>query len=206
MSEQERPDKHSGWYTFARAFGALVFHTLCPVRFVHPERARLDAPYLVIANHNSWLDPVAIGTLIRRYEVVFLGKKELVKHPLAHKILTKMHMIIVDRHHSDMEAMRACLRTLKAGCVLGIFPEGTRHHQGTMVEVESGTGLIALRSGVPILPVLIDGKIGLFHRVNVYVGEPMDTSDLRAEGVNNETCARLMARITEKYQKGPAGF
>ena len=207
MSEQqERPDKHTGWYTFARVFGAVVTHTLCPVTFVHPERAQIDAPFIAVSNHNSWFDPVAIGYLIKRYETIFLGKKELTANPIMRKIVKGLHMIVVDRHNSDIEAMRACLRALKLGCVLGIFPEGTRHHQGTMEEVESGAGLIALRSGVPVVPILIDGTIRPFHRVKLYVGEPIETADLRAEGVNNDTCTRLMARITEKYRQGPAGF
>ncbi len=63
-----------------------------------------------------------------------------------------LHMIPVDRHHSDMEAMRACLRVTKAGGVLGIFPEGTRHKEGIMEHIESGVALIALRSGVPLIP------------------------------------------------------
>ena len=83
MSEQqEQPDKHTGWYTFARVFGAVVTHTLCPVTFVHPERAQIDAPFIAGSNHNSWFDPVAIGYLIKRYETIFLGKKELTANPI----------------------------------------------------------------------------------------------------------------------------
>ena len=88
---------------------------------------------------------------------------------------------------------------LRDGDVLGIFPEGTRHHEGLMTEMESGTALIALRSGAPVIPFYIPGKIGLFRRLTVAIGDPIPTADLRAEGVNTETCRLLMERITAAY-------
>ena len=201
MAEAEkRMDAHSGWYTFARGFARLYLRLIAPTRYHHPERLQGDAPFLVISNHSSWFDPVAIGCCIRRYEVIFLGKKELVKSKLGAYLMEKLHMIVVDRHNSDMEAMRACLKALRQGCVLGIFPEGTRHHKGLMEETESGVALIALRSGVPLLPVYIRGGFKAFRRTDVYCGEPIPTEDLRAEGVNAATAAALMQRITEVYR------
>ena len=201
MAETEkRLDAHSGWYTFLRVMGRFVLRTLCPTRYVHPERLQGDAPFIVIGNHTSWLDPVAIGGVIRRYEVVFLGKKELVKNKAIAWLLDKLHMIVVDRHKSDMEAMRSCLKAVKQGCVLGIFPEGTRYHRGVMEETESGVGLIALRSGVPLMPVYIRGKFRPFRRTTVYCGEAIPTEDLRAQGVNAATGAALMERITQTYR------
>ena len=198
--EEKRMDAHSGWYTFGRAFGRVVLHTLCPTHFHNTERLQGDAPYIVIANHTSWMDPVAVGCIIRRYEVVFLGKKELVKNSFVDWLLNRLHMIVVDRHKSDMEAMRACLKALRQGCVLGIFPEGTRYHEGVMEQTESGVGLMALRSGVPVMPVYIRGKFSPFRRTDVYCGEAIPTEDLRAEGVNAASSAALMKRITETFR------
>ena len=56
-------------------------------------------------------------------------------------------MIDVDRHNMDMAALRACLKTLREGHPLGVFPEGTRHKEGVMEHMESGIAMIALRSG-----------------------------------------------------------
>ena len=68
-----------------------------------------------------------------------------------------------------------------------------------MEQLESGVGLIALRSGAPVVPMYIESKYRLFHRNRCVVGAPIDYSDLRAEGVNRDTCQRLMERITEVY-------
>lgn len=193
---QEKP---SGWYKIARIFAALVFNTLCPITYHHPERADMDAPFILIANHKCWLDPICVAYVIPRYEVRFLAKKELVENKLIGGILRNMRAIGVDRHHSDMMAMRQCLKVVKEGQILGIFPEGTRHKKGVMEELEGGTAMIALRSGVPVLPMWIDGKIRLFHRTNCYIGEPIPLEDLRAQGIDRQVCQQVLERITLTY-------
>lgn len=69
-----------------------------------------------------------------------------------------------------------------------------------MEHVESGVALIALRSGVPMIPLYIGGKPRLFRRLDVRVGDPIAMDDLRERGVNRETCEELLARITETYR------
>lgn len=69
-----------------------------------------------------------------------------------------------------------------------------------MEHVESGVALIALRSGVPMIPLYIGGKPRLFRRLDVRVGDPIAMDDLRARGVNRDTCEELLGRITETYR------
>ena len=202
--QQEKQTQHpikTRAYSAARVFAAVVFHTICPLKYYHTERIPAEAPYILIANHLSWLDPLAVGKPIKDYEVTFLGKKELAGNRLTQWLFDRLHMIVVDRHNSDMEALRACMRVLREGEILGIFPEGTRHHKGIMEETEGGVGLIALRSKVPLLPMLVDSTIRPFHRTRVWVGEPIETEDLRAEGVNKQTADALMARIKACYRQ-----
>ena len=193
--------ERSPWYVFAKNFTAVLVHTVVPVKFYHLDRLQGDAPFIVISNHLSLMDPMLLGYAIPRYEVRFLGKKEIMDNPILGHMVRGMHMIVVDRHNSDIAALRACQKTLKEGRVLGIFPEGTRHHEGMMTQLESGAALIALRSGVPLVPVLIDRRLRPFRRAHMYVGEPIQYEDLRAEGVSNETSQRLLQRITETYQQ-----
>lgn len=207
MSDQQKAaaennqgkEKKSGWYVAARAAAGVVFRTIGPVRYHNAERLPEKGPYILIGNHSSWMDPVVMALPIKHEDVTFLGKKELVKNPLVRKILTNMHMIMVDRHNSDMEAMRACIKAIREEKILGIFPEGTRHHQGLMTEIESGVALIALRANVPLIPMYIVPKYRLFRTTDCYVGNPIDFSDLRADGVNKESCEKLLKRITATY-------
>lgn len=186
-------------YEVCRFLAQLIFHTALPVRYHDVERLQADAPFIIIGNHLSLLDPIIMALAVKRYQIHFLAKKELGKVKLFNWFLSKLHTIFVDRHNSDMMAMRTCVQVTRQGGVLGIFPEGTRHHQGLMEELESGVALIALRSGVPMIPVYIQGKARFFHRLDVFAGEPIPMDDLREEGVNTETCRRLMERITATY-------
>ena len=192
--------KGKSWlYSILKPVAAALFHTFLPVKYHHAERLAIDPPYILIANHTSMLDPVIMAVAVKKHQVTFIGKKELTKGKLGTWFFKQLRMISVDRHNSDMEAMRACMRVTREGGILGIFPEGTRHHKGLMEEMESGVGLIALRSRVPVMPVYITGKLKLFRRLHVYVGDPIPTEDLREMGVNRESCEMFMQRITETY-------
>ena len=199
---EKKDKKKSGrslLYEVCRVLAWLLLHTILPVRYEHLERIQGDAPFIMIGNHLSNMDPIIAALAVKRYQIHFLAKKELGKVQIANWFLTKLHTIFVDRHNSDMEAMRACMKVVRGGGVLGIFPEGTRHHEGLMEEIESGVALIALRSGVPLIPVYIQGKLRLFRKLDVLIGEPIPLDDLREEGVNAETCQKLMDRITQTY-------
>lgn len=197
--DQQPKQKKSGFYRAARVLATALFHTLAPVRYHHAERVAGDAPFIVIANHRSFMDPIIMGYAIKRYDVTFLGKKELVKSRIGSFVLRNMHLISVERHGTDMAAMRACIKALREGCILGIFPEGTRHHEGLMDEIEGGVAMIALRSGAPLIPMYITPKFRMLHRTDCYVGEPIPTDDLRAQGIDRDTCQALLERITATY-------
>ena len=199
MSEEKQPGRRrSFWYGVARVLAAAALNTVLPVRYHHAERLAGEPPMIVIGNHQSWLDPVVMGYAIKKHQVTFMGKKELATNGLIRGILKEAGVILVDRHNTDMEAMRACMKALRGGEILGIFPEGTRHHEGVMREMETGVAMIALRSGAPLIPVLVP-RLRWFHAVDCYVGEAIPTSDLREQGINTQTCQALMERITACY-------
>ena len=200
MSEEKQPGRRrSFWYGAARVLAAVALNTVLPVRYHHAERLAAQPPMIVIGNHQSWLDPVVLGFAIKKRQVTFMGKKELAANGLLRGILKEAGVILVDRHNTDMEAMRACMKALRGGDILGIFPEGTRHHEGVMTEMETGVAMIALRAGVPVIPVLVP-RLRWFHRVDCFVGEEIPTADLREQGVNTQTCQALLTRITACYE------
>ncbi len=193
-------EKRSILYEVMRRVVIFFFHTFMPVRFHNRERLDQAPPYLMIANHRHALDPVVMAMGVRHEQIVFLGKKELGKNPIARKLLTKLHCILVDRHNTDMEAMRSCMKAIKLKKILLIFPEGTRHHEGQMEHIENGTSLIALRARVPIVPIYFEQKLKFFRVTNLYVGEPIPYEDLAAEGINTETCEKMNERMRETFR------
>ena len=194
-------EKRGILYEVARVLANILFHTLMPVRFHHKERLLQDPPYVVIGNHRHALDPVVMAMGIPHHQIVFLAKKELAGNSkFLRNILVRLHCILVGRHESDMEAMRACMKAVKMKKILLIFPEGTRHHEGQMEHVESGTSLIAMRSKAPVIPIYFDRKLSFFKVTNLYVGEPIPYDDLLAEGINTETCERMNERLRETFR------
>lgn len=194
-------EKRSLLYEFVRYLGHVVFRTLMPVKCVHRERLDREAPYLLISNHLSALDPVVLAMHVSKRQVCFLAKRELAKNKLLKKILTSVHTILVDRHGTDMAAMRSCMKAIRAKKILVIFPEGTRHHEGQMQQIESGASLIAMRCGAPIIPVYFDRKISFFKRTHMYVGEAISCADLVEKGINSETCEEMNERFRATFRE-----
>ena len=199
-SETAPKRERTAIYTLARIIFGFLFHTIFPLRFHNAQIVEeMQPPYIIMANHRSFADPMALAIKVKRYEIRFIGKRELAHGRLKSWLFSGLHMILVSRHATDMAAMRQCMQTLKEGHILGIFPEGTRHQPEMMQEVESGTAIIALRARVPLLPVYIDGKIRPFHITHIYYGKPMELDDLYAQGVNNDTAHQLSQRIHDVF-------
>ena len=199
-SETAPKRERTAIYTLARIIFGFLFHTIFPLRFHNAQIVEeMQPPYIIMANHRSFADPMALAIKVKRYEIRFIGKRELAHGRLKSWLFSGLHMIWVSRHATDMAAMRQCMQTLKEGHILGIFPEGTRHQPEMMQEVESGTAIIALRARVPLLPVYIDGKIRPFHITHIYYGKPMELDDLYAQGVNNDTAHQLCQRIHDVF-------
>jgi len=194
-------EKRGILYEVTRVLAHIVFHTLMPVKFHHKERLLQDPPYVVIANHRHALDPVVMAMGIPKHQIVFLAKKELGSTPFTQNLLIRLHCILVDRHNADMEAMRSCMKAVKMKKILLIFPEGTRHHEGQMEQIESGTALIAMRSKAPVIPIYFDRKLSWFKVTNLYVGEPIPYDDLLEEGINTETCEKMNERMRETFRR-----
>ena len=202
QKEEKRKYPRTWPYSMFRPLASVLFRLIYPFRVIDRDKIRRpEAPYLLIANHNSNFDALVLAWLCP-YELWFLGKKELIKGRFTRWFLQdRLHMIPISRTDNDINAMRACMNALKRGNVLCVFPEGTRHHKGIMEEMESGIGLIALRSNVPVYPVYIDRRVLPFRVTHCWVGDPIPYDDIRADGVNSETSARFMARITETYRR-----
>ena len=195
-------EKRGILYEIIRVLAHIVFHTLMPVKFHHRERLLQDPPFVLIANHRHALDPVAMAMGIPKHQIVFLAKKELAgKSKILRNLLVRLHCILVSRHESDMEAMRACMKAVRMKKVLLIFPEGTRHHEGQMEQIENGTALIAMRSKAPVIPIYFDRKLSFFRTTNLYVGEPIPYEDLLEQGINTDTCEQMNERMRETFRK-----
>jgi len=133
-------------------------------------------PGILAANHESVLDPFFLGLATRR-PVRFLAKRELWRFRPVGAAIEALGGVPVERGRGDREAMAAMARLLEAGELVGIFPEGVVRETDTW---HRGAAKLALLTGVPLVPVLIDGsgralsrgQVG-FPRLRVVVGAPI---------------------------------
>ena len=114
-------------------------------------------PYIVAANHHNYLDGVVLGCVVPP-PVAFLVMPRVWRatplHPFFHR---RIGSILVDLDRPDPGALRRALDALSAGRVVGIFPEGPFSVRGRLERGLPGVGLLALRSGVPVVPAGIRG-------------------------------------------------
>lgn len=145
---------------------------------VHPCRAfgREHIPEggaLFCANHTALNDPVClVMALGRRYQMRVMAKAEFMDIPVLGWLLKKAGIFGVERGKSDVGAIKTAIKFLKSGEYVLLFPEGTRVKDGKESEAKTGAAMLAVRTGVPIVPVYIPPQKRWFRFTDVVVGEP----------------------------------
>jgi 1-acyl-sn-glycerol-3-phosphate acyltransferase len=180
-----------------------------PGRIIGLEKVPRDGAYLVVANHCSNLDPVFLGWAVghRTGRVVhFMAKDEMRHWPVVGWLAHSAGAFFVRRGEGDRAAQRIAVEVLEAGRPLAIFPEGTRSRDGELREGRLGAALLAMRSGVPVLPVGIAGSQRIFpgrsrwpHRslVTFTIGDTFQLPRIEAvdRGALKEGTERIMHEI-----------
>jgi 1-acyl-sn-glycerol-3-phosphate acyltransferase len=173
------------------------------VEVKNPEHVPLAGPVLLVANHSSLLDPPLVGVVAPR-QLSFLAKAELFRIPLFGALIRRLNARPVRREGPDPGALRTALRILEEDGALLIFPEGTRGAEGVLRPAKAGAGMLAVKSGAPVVPVYVSGTGRAWPRgqrlfrpakVTVAFGPPLRfDGGRRAEGHRRqyETASRAM--------------
>lgn len=167
---------------------------------------------LFASNHQSMVDPPLIGSCLPR-EISFVARRTLFDNPIFGFIIRACNSIPLDRGQADVGAIRAALAALAAGRGLLIFPEGTRSADGVIAEAKAGAGLLACKSGVPVVPIHIRGardvlpRGALFPlvaaRVRVRFGRPLAPAEYDPGRAHPERFMEASRRILEAIKALP---
>lgn len=144
-----RPRRVLRWLLLALLRVTIRLHV------VGSERAPKGA-VLVVSNHLHNADPV-LTAIAYPAPIHYMAKKEVFGVPVLRSIMNWAGSFPVDRGKSDRGAIRRAEASLARGIAVGIYPEGTRSVTLALAKAHAGVGLIALRSGVPVLPVVVTG-------------------------------------------------
>lgn len=184
------PDKHAlerhtrAWARgLARGWGVEVSAT-------GVERVRRDARVVLMANHQSHADVVALFVALPVLPV-FLAKRELRSVPLFGRAMETGGHVFVDRgkHQSAVETIDRAARSLQVGHPLLVFPEGTRGRRPEIQHFKKGGFHLARKAEVDIVPIGIRGSRAVWPRerasavpgrITIHVGEPIPARDVVA--------------------------
>ncbi|MGP8259603.1 MAG: lysophospholipid acyltransferase family protein [Acidobacteriaceae bacterium] len=193
----------------ARAWAAVMLRcALSPVRIVGAEKLKNYPVAVYASNHLSYMDTPALFAKLP-FQFRILAKQGLWKVPFVGWYLRRSGQVPIDSRNSR-SAVAGLLRgvaALKSGMPLVLFPEGSRSPDGHMHSAHSGCAFMALRAGVPLVPLALIGTYELLP-IHVYslrprplmivVGDPISTDGMTTKDADALT-ARLYDEISKMY-------
>ena len=194
------------FYGFAQRLVRTLWPLIGRLEVVGHEHVPETGPFLLIANHQSYLDPVLIQAVVRR-PIYTMAKSTQFSDRLTGGLLKRLNSFPVRRFEIDPQAVRIVLRHLDRGRGVGIYIEGERSWDGRLQPPRLGTVRLILKAGVPVVPCGISGAYDVWPRwgrprrgpVRIRIGEPLrfPTLHRRAEREAELTRAtdRLMSEI-----------
>jgi 1-acyl-sn-glycerol-3-phosphate acyltransferase len=147
------------WYSITRSielFSRIAFR----LRVKGLDRLPEKAPYIISSNHQSYIDPVIMGSILpwRTFRDLFaVGTSDIFGSGPMRTLANWLRVVVVDPDANLVSAMRAGAFGLTHGRVLILYPEGERSIDGTPRIFKKGASILSIHLQVPIVPVAIEG-------------------------------------------------
>jgi 1-acyl-sn-glycerol-3-phosphate acyltransferase len=204
-------------YSTLRFIIRLMMRLLARVEVYGMENLPASGGYIVVANHLGRMDIPLVYDLLDRDDVILLVAEKYRKYAFVRWLVKKLDALWLERFSADFGALRNTLGRLKAGGVLVIAPEGTRSPSGALIPGKPGAGYLAAKSGLPLLPVGVNGtedvlvkaQLKRFKRlrITVRIGHPFQAPPLHGRNreaslqhITDEIMCRIAALLPEAYR------
>lgn len=188
------------FYSVVKVILAIIFRIIFRIKIEGSENIPLTGRLVVCSNHFSNWDPLVIAAFFKR-KISWMGKKELFENKILKYPLSWLGVFPVDRHETDITAVKTALKILKEERVLGIFPEGTRVKEYNPENAKAGVALLALRSKAPVIPIYIKSNYKLFKPLIIIIGEAIDYNTQYPGKLDNEQYSQISKDILQKIYK-----
>jgi 1-acyl-sn-glycerol-3-phosphate acyltransferase len=168
-----------------------------------------DRNFIVVANHQSLMDiPLILGFVATG---AFIAKEELRKIPGVNWYIRYLNGVFLDRKNPRraVKALREAIEKLKNGVTFIVFPEGTRSPDGKVLPFKKDSLMIAVKTGVPVLPVSIWGTYHLIPKgrwtftpgkVFLKIHEPVDPREFSSEEELRKYAEEVVKRGVEELK------
>jgi 1-acyl-sn-glycerol-3-phosphate acyltransferase len=178
---------------YARTWSGWILKSLgIPLDVTGRERLESDQTYVLMSNHQSVFD---IFALFRSCDRPFrmVAKSTLFWIPILGWSMWMCGFIPIDRSNRDsaIRSLERAARKIRSGVSVLVFPEGTRSRDGTLQPFKKGVFMLALKAGVPVVPVVVLGTDAIMEKgslrvgradVTVRIGTPIETAGRDARG------------------------
>jgi 1-acyl-sn-glycerol-3-phosphate acyltransferase len=152
-----------------------------------------QGPLIVATNHTGQIEVPLLFAHLQPRKMTGWGKIEAWDNKFLNWVFNTWGIIPVRRGEADMHALKSAIRALENGYIFGIAPEGTRNYNGILIRAQPGTVILALRTGVPVLPLAHWGGEKLMHNLkrfkrtdfHIRVGKPFKV-DMKGAKVTGE--------------------
>ena len=192
---------------------SIVWAAGIDLRTENIDRVDRKQRYIIIANHYSYFDIPCIFVAIPQ-PIRFMAKVSLFKIPIFGWSIGRAGFIPIDRKNrrTAVKSFELAVERIRKGNTVVVFPEEGRSRERTMREFQRGAFLLALRSGLPILPVAIDGTYDVFSArartvtpgpVTIKVGTPIPTEGLTVRD-KDRLLTESRAQIARMLGQDPA--
>jgi 1-acyl-sn-glycerol-3-phosphate acyltransferase len=196
-------------YQTVRTIVVTFCRTWCRMSVEGRHHVPVDGPFLLAPVHRSILDtPISSGVTRRRMR--FMGADKYWKNAAFGRLLSALGGFPVTRGSADREAIRRCVAVLEAGEPLVLFPEGERKSGPVVHPLFDGATYIAVKAGVPIVPVAIAGSERAMPKgakwirpakVHVIVGAPMSAPTELAGKAQRDAVRVLSIELHAELQR-----
>lgn len=183
-------------YHFISSIFYIIFKVFFRIKVSGRENLPKKGAAIVMSNHISNYDPPLLAAVFNR-PLRFMAKKELFESPVMRFVLYLADAFPVDRDKRDIRAVKKALQVLKKGELLGLFPEGTRMPEGEPGDPKEGSVMLAVKSGVPIIPVGIK-NVKTDGRITVNIGEAFTMDEFSKKRLSKEEREKAADFIKEK--------